>query len=206
MTEAKIKVRTEVLPVVLRLYPALDMDEEQFFEFCQQNRDLRIERTKEKELEIMPPTGGEAGNRNFLLNHLFAEWVLRDGTGAGFDSSTGFILPNGATRSPDVAWTRRERLAQLTSEQKRGFLPLCPDFVIELRSTTDRLSTLQAKMWEYIANGARLGWLIDPEDKRVHVYRPEKDVESVDGASEISGAPELPGFVLDLKRIWEASF
>lgn len=204
MAEMKVKLRTEVVPVVLRFYPVLDMDQDQFFEFCQQNRDLRIERTKERELEIMPPTGGETGSRNFLLGHLFAEWVLRDGTGAGFDSSTGFILPNDATRSPDVAWIPHKRLTQLTDEQKRGFIPLCPDFVIELNSTTDRLSTLQEKMREYIDNGTRLGWLIDPEDNQVRVYRPQKDVELLDGASEVSGTPELPGFVLNLTRIWEA--
>lgn len=202
MAGTKARARTEILPVVLHAYPALDMDEDRFFEFCQQNRDLRIERTEGGDLEIMPPTGGETGSRNFIFNHLFAGWVLRDGTGTGFDSSAGFVLPNGATRSPDAAWIRRERLAGLTGEQKQRFLPLCPDFVVELRSPSDRLSVLRAKMEEYVENGARLGWLVDVLDRRVYVYRPGKEPERLDEADEISGDPELPGFVLDLRPIW----
>ena len=204
MAETKVRVSTEVLPVVMRLRPLIELSDDGLLELSSLNRDLRIERTEEGNLEIMPPTGGETGSRNFMLNHLFAEWVLRDGTGLGFDSSTGFVLPNGATRSPDVAWVRRERWSDLTTEQKRKFLPICPDFVIELRSPTDRLSILQAKMDEYLENGARLGWLIDAEDKRIHIYRPNKAVETLTGASEVSGDPELPGFVLDLRRVWEA--
>lgn len=197
------KVRVEYPPVVLHLRPAVEMNEEQFFEFCRLNEDWRIERSAEGDLEIMPPTGGETGSRNFILNHLFGGWVLRDGTGMGFDSSTGFVLPNGATRSPDASWVERGRLAELTAEQKRKFLPLCPDFVIELRSPTDPLAMIEAKMQEYIENGMSLGWLLDPESRRVHVYRPGKRVERLENVSELSGDPELPGFRLDLRRIWE---
>jgi Uma2 family endonuclease len=204
MTETR--VRTEYPPVVLHMHPAIDMDDEQFFEFCQINRDWRIERTAEGDLEIMPPTGGETGNRNSILTAMLTNWALRDGTGATFDSSTGFRLPNGAVRAPDAAWVRRERLEELTAEQKRRFLPLCPDFVVELRSPSDRLETLQGKMREYIENGARLGWLLDAPDRQVYVYRPGKEIEHLEGASSLPGGPELPGFELDLRRVWEPGF
>ncbi len=137
MTETKF--RTEQQPMVLRTRPALEMDEEQFFELCRINDELRIERSAEGDIEVMPPTGGGTGNRNFTLALQLGNWTERDGSGIGFDSSTGFILPNGATRSPDAAWVRRERLANLTAEQKERFLPLCPEFVIELRSPSDHL-------------------------------------------------------------------
>jgi Uma2 family endonuclease len=156
------------------------MDEEQYFEFCQINRDWRIERTAEGDLEIMPPTGGETGIRNAILNYQLTAWALRDGTGAAFGSSSGFDLPNGAARSPDASWARRERLSGLTAEQRRRFLPLCPDFVVELRPPSDPLAAVEAKMREYVDNGARLGWLIDPERKRAHVYRPNEPVKTLE--------------------------
>jgi len=197
------KVRVEHPPVVLHTRPAFDMDEEQFFEFCQINRDWRIERTAEGDLEIMPPTGYETSDRNSEINMQLRLWAKRDGTGKVSDSSGGFVLPNGAMRSPDASWVRRERLANLTTEQKQRFLPLCPDFVIELRSPTDSLALLRSKMQEYLENGARLGWLLDPESKRAYVYRPGREVERLDGPTELSGEAVLPGFVLDLRPIWE---
>lgn len=203
MAETKIKIRTEYHPVVLHTHPALEMDEEQFFEFCQQNKDVRIERTAERDLEVMPPTGGETSNRNIKLTAQLQTWAEHDDTGAAFDSSTGFLLPNGAMRAPDAAWVHRERLTQLTPEQKRKFLPLCPDFIVELRSPTDSLTLIQAKMDEYMENGARLGWLIDPEGLKVHVYQQDKAVSVLENPKEISGDPVLPGFTLDLRRIWE---
>ena len=130
-------------------------------------------------------------------------WSERDGTGAAFDSNGGFVLPNGAMRAPDAAWVRRERLAELTAEQKRKFLPLCPDFVVELRSPTDPLAKIQTKMQEYLENGARLGWLIDPEERKVHVYRPGEPVRILENHEKVSGDPVLSGFFLDLRRIWE---
>ena len=199
-------VPDENVPVVLHTRPALDMSDEQFFEFCQLNRDWRIERTAEGDLIIMAPAGGETGTRNAFLTTFLTSWALQDGTGMPFDSSTGFNLPNGATRSPDAAWVKRSRLATLTPEQKRQFLPLCPDFVIELRSASDRLKTVQDKMQEYIDNGAQLGWLIDPLDRRVSISRPGVEVECLDNPATVAGDPELPGFVLDLKAIWELSF
>ncbi len=204
MTETKI--RTEIPPMVLHTRPALEMDEEQFFEFCRINQDWRIERTAEGDLEIMPPTGGETSNRNADLTMQVGIWTRRDGTGVAFDSNGGFILPNGAMRSPDASWVRRGRLTNLTVEQKQRFLPLCPDFVIELRSPSDPLPPLEAKMREYLENGARLGWLLDPEERKAHVYRPEEDARILENQQKVSGDPILQGFVLDLRPIWQPGF
>lgn len=194
---------SEAQPIVLHFGPVLQkMSEHEFFEVCQRNRDWRIERTSDGDLIIMPPTGGKTGRRNFTLTGLFFTWVEKDGTGIGFDSSTGFTLPNGAKRSPDLAWVKRSRWEQLTEEEQEEFPPLCPDFVIELRSQSDALEPLQDKMQEYIANGASLGWLIDPKEKRVYVYRPAAAVVCLENPQTISAKPELSGFELDLERIW----
>ena len=204
MTETKVRIENP--PVVLRTRPALEMDEEQFFEFCQLNRGWRIERSAEGDLEVMEPTGGETSNRNSSLNYQLTGWTLQDGTGVAFESNGGFILPNGAMRSPDASWVRRDRLANLTPGQKQRFLPLCPDFVIELRSPSDPLAPIEAKMREYMENGARLGWLIDPVERNVHVYKPNEPVELLGNPDRLSGEPALPGFVLGLKPIWEPCF
>ncbi|MDQ3251147.1 MAG: Uma2 family endonuclease [Actinomycetota bacterium] len=204
MTETKVRVERPA--VVLHTRPALEMDEEQFFQFCRINRDWRIERTAEGDLEIMPPTGGETSNRNADLAMQVGIWTRRDGTGVAFESNGDFILPNGAMRSPDASWVRRERLTNLTAEQKQRFLPLCPDFVIELRSLSDPLPPLEAKMREYLENGARLGWLLDPGERKVHVYQPEEDVRILENPQKVSGDPVLQSFVLDLKPIWEPGF
>ncbi|MGH3149024.1 MAG: Uma2 family endonuclease [Rubrobacter sp.] len=201
MTETKVRV--EHPPVVLHTRPALEMDEEQFFEFCQLNREWRIERSAEGDLEVRVPTGGETSNRNSILNYQLTSWTLRDGTGVGFESNGGFVLPDGAMRSPDASWVRRERLADLTAEQKQRFLPLCPDFVVKLRSPSDPLSTIQAKMHEYIENGARLGWLIDPEERKAHVYKPGEPVRVLENPDSLSADSVMPGFILDLKPVWE---
>jgi Uma2 family endonuclease len=198
----KTLVFVEIPPLVLRLAPVIDMSDEQFFELCQLNRELRLERTSQGDLVIMPPTGGETGRTNFELTGLFGHWVHADGSGVGFDSSTGFTLPNGATCSPDLAWVRRERWKALTPEQRRQFPPLCPDFVLELRSPSDALEHVQAKMQEYLDNGAQLGWLIDPIEKKVYTYLPQAAVECLDNPQTISGDPVLPGFVLELGRVW----
>lgn len=178
------------------------LSDDDFFEFCQANRDWRIERTSDGDIIIMPPTGLETGGRNFNLAGMFHAWVRADGTGKGFDSSTGFILPNGAERSPDLAWVRLSRLNALTERQRERFAPLCPDFVVELRSPSDSLTALQAKMEEYIENGAELGWLIDPFEKKVYVYRPQGQVECLDNPATVSGDPLLKGFVLDVGELW----
>ncbi len=189
--------------VVLRLSPVIEMSERQFAELCYLNRDLRIERTKEGDLIIMPPAFSETGRQNFKLTQLFGNWVDADGTGVGFDSSTGFTLPNRAVRSPDLAWVRRPRWEALTQEQREeAFSPLCPDFVLELRSRSDPLRYVQAKMQEYMENGAQLGWLLDPLEKKVYIYRLGATVEVLDNPSTLSGGPELPGFVLPLREVW----
>jgi Uma2 family endonuclease len=189
--------------LVLHLGPLLHkMSDDEFYEFCRLNSDWRIELTSEGDLIIMPPTVSETGWQNFTLAGLFFVWVEADGTGIGFDSSTGFTLPNGAMRSPDLAWVRRSRWEALTRRERRMFSPLCPDFVVELRSQSDDLETLKAKMEEYIANGAQLGWLIDPLEKKVYVYRPLEEVICLENPETVSGEPVLPGFVLDVRRLW----
>jgi len=189
--------------VTLRIRPVIELTDDEFFALCQINRDLRFERTSQGDIIIMAPTGAETGLRNSSITAQLYIWAKRDGTGVVFDSSTGFKLPNGADRSPDAAWIPRSRLANLTARQKEKFLPLCPDFVIELLSPTDALSTTQAKITEYIENGSKLGWLIDPEMRQVYVYRPHLAVAILDKVMEIAADPELPGFVLDLREIWE---
>ena len=155
------------------------------------------------ELIVNPPTGGETGYRNIKISYFLVKWVEEQGgSGIPFDSSTGFRLPNGADRSPDASWISLERWETLTQEQREGFVPLCPDFVIELRSESDSLTKLQAKMREYIDNGARLGWLINPQNRRVEIYRPGRDVEVLENPTNLSGEDLLPGFILNLRRVW----
>ena len=193
----------ETLSLELPSEIALHVTQEQFEALAVANRDLRLERTAAGELIVNPPTGGESGQRNFSITGQLARWCEEhEDLGEGFDSSTGFRLPNGADRSPDASWVSREGWQELTLEQRKGFVPLCPDFVVELRSESDSLSKLQAKMHEYIENGARLGWLIDPQNKRVEVYRPKKAVEVLENLTELSGEDVLPGFVLNLQKIW----
>jgi len=177
-------------------------NEDDFFDFCQRNRDLRIERTSDGELILMTPTGGETASFEFRLAGLLANWVEADGTGIGFGPSAGFILPNGAERSPDLAWVRRSRWDALAPQQRAKFPPLCPDFVVEVRSPTDSLAELRKKMEEYLENGALLGWLVDPLEKRVHVYRPGERPVCLDHAEALSGEPVLRGLKIDFSRLW----
>ena len=191
-------------PVVLHFSPLLKkMSEQEFYEFCQLNPDLSLELTSEGDLIIMPPTGGKSGLRNSKLNLRLAGWTEKDGTGQAFDSSTVFTLPNGAKRSPDFAWVSNERWDALTEEEQERFPPLCPDLVVELRSRTDTLKILQQKMVEYMANGAQLGWLIDPQERRVYVYRPGAAVEQLDDPRAVSGESLLGGLELELQEIWD---
>ena len=190
----------------LRMPPAIDMSREQFFQFCQLNRDVRIERNAEGGIAVMAPTGGETGARSVLLVAALHRWAEPDGAGVAFDSSTGFELPNGAVRSPDAAWVLRSRLAQLSAEDKAGFLPLCPDFVIELLSPSDSRAALRRKMQEYRANGARLGWLIDPPRRQVTVYRADGSLEQRAGPGVVTGGTVLPGFSLDLAAVCKPAF
>ncbi len=194
----------EVDPVVLHFAPILSrLRGDDFFRFCQTNERWVLELTKEGDLMIMMPVGSESSQRNAELLVLFGIWARENGAGVLFESSAGFILPNGAERSPDLSWVKRERWEALSKKQREKFAPLCPDFVVELRSRTDRLKPLQAKMEEYLENGAQLGWLIDPYKRKVYVYRPDAPMQRLDEPESVSGEPVLPGFVLPVARLWQ---
>ncbi|BAY18768.1 hypothetical protein NIES21_46210 [Anabaenopsis circularis NIES-21] len=186
----------------VNLKPVLELTDEQFFNLCQANKDLKFERSANGELIIMPPTGGETGNRNGRLNQQLFNWTDADGIGIAFDSSTCFKLPNGADRSPDAAWIKLERWNTLTDEEKEKFPPIYPDFVIELLSPSDSLKIAQEKMREYIDNGVRLGFLINRKSRQVEIYRQGKEVEVLESPATVSGEDVLNGFVLNLATIW----
>jgi Uma2 family endonuclease len=195
-------IQTQTVPLTVN-FPALkSISVEQFYEFCLANRDLRIERTASGDVIIMPPAFSDTGNRNMKIAQQVANWAEQDGTGEVFDSSAGFTLPNGATRSPDASWIKLERWDALSEEQKASFAPICPDFVIELRSQSDTLSGLQDKMQEYIDNGTLLGLLIDRKNRNVYIYRPNQEPEILENPETVSGEPVLPGFVLRMAKIW----
>jgi Uma2 family endonuclease len=187
--------------ITLNLDSIVNLTDEQFYQLCQTNRDVRFERTAKGELVIMPPTGGETGKKS---GDIFGElwlWNRQQKLGVAFDSSTGFKLPKGADRSPDAAWVRLERWEALTLEQRQKFPPLAPEFVVELCSASDDLKPLQDKMQEYLDNGVRLGWLIDPQNQQVEIYRQRRQVEVLQSPTVLSGEDVLPGFVLDLSQI-----
>ena len=187
---------------VLQFRPFLQMDDEQFFKFCQANQNVRIERNEKGEIIVMPPTGFETGDRNAEITMQLRIWSKKDKTGKSSDSSTGFKLPNGATRSPDASWIKKEKIEQFTPEQRKKFLPLYPDFVIELFSASDILRETQEKMEEYIENGARLGWLIDPKKEQIHIYRKNGEIEILEKPDKVSGEDVLKDFELDMTEIW----
>lgn len=180
----------------------LTVTREQFIELAIANRELQLERTATGELIVNPPTGSETGNRNSDLNGQLWLWNRQTRLGKTFDSSSGFHLPNGADRSPDASWVRQERWDALTPEQKEGFAPISPDFVVELRSKNDRMKPLRDKMKEYMENQVRLGWLIDRKNRKVEIYRLNREVEVLDNPATLSGEDVLPGFVLDLAEVW----
>jgi Uma2 family endonuclease len=175
-------------------FDSFQLSDEQFYQLCQDNHDLRFERNSLGDLMIMPPTGGETGNVNAKIIVKLGIWAEKKGSGILFDSSTGFKLPNGAERSPDAAWIPLEKWNKLTSKQRQGFVPLCPDFVIELRSKSDNLKSLQDKMQEYLDNGTFLGWLINRQDRQVEIYRQNKKVQVLDNPVSLSGEEILPEF------------
>lgn len=198
MTTLLIK---EDMPAAARLsLPELSDDD--FVEFCRENQDYRIERTAEGVIVVMPGTGGKTGSRNALLAAQVVVWAVRDGRGIAYDSSTLFKLPNTAMREPDAAWVSRARLEGLTEEQKEKWLPLCPDFVIELTSPSDQLGEVQEKMREWMANGCRLGWILHPPKRESHVYR-ASGVQIHRGLTELPGEGPVEGFLLDLAPIWD---
>ena len=188
--------------LTVKLNSVIEMTDEQFFQLCQNNRELRFERNANGELIIMPPTGGETGNKNARITQQLMNWTDADGTGIAFDSSTCFKLPNGADRSPDASWIKLERWDALTDEEKQKFPPICPDFVIELLSPSDSLKVTQEKMQEYIDNGVGLGILINRKSRQVEIYRPGKEVEVLESPATVSGEDVLKGFALNLGMIW----
>ncbi len=189
--------------LILQLRPAIDISDNQLYEFCRINRDLRIERTAEGKLLIMSPTGGETSRQNVKLVVALENWAEKDGSGIVTESSGGFILPNGAMRAPDAAWTKRSRYCKLGDEERRKFLPLCPDFVAEIRSPSDQLAALEKKMAEYIANVVSLWWLVDPDAGVVYVYRHGRPVERFETPTAVSGEEILPGFEFHPKKLWD---
>jgi Uma2 family endonuclease len=203
MTSLLIQSVVTPLPIELSALMTLPkMSDAQFYEFCRTNPDLRIERNASGEVIVMPPAFSDTGNRNLKISQQVANWADEDGTGEVFDSSAGFTLPNGATRSPDTAWILADRWNALSPEQQASFAPIVPDFVIELRSSSDTLSGLQEKMQEYIEQGVRLGLLIDRKSRKVHIYRPNCNPEILENPEVVSCDPELSGFVLKMARIW----
>ncbi|MBN3899419.1 MAG: Uma2 family endonuclease [Nostoc sp. NOS(2021)] len=190
-------------PLVLQIPSSMQMTDEQFFDFCQVNRDLRIERNKFGELVIMPPTGSETGNREGNISGQLWVWSEQDGTGITFSSSTGFKLSTGAERSPDASWIKLERWNALSPEQQERFAPICPDFVVELKSRSDNLQTLKEKMEEYMNEpGIHLGWLIDRKQRKVYIYRPGLSEECLDNPATVNGELVLPGFILNMSKVW----
>ena len=191
-----------MLKTTITIPQTFKVTHEQFQQIAAVNRDLRLERSATGELIVMPPTGSETGNRNLDIEGQLWLWNRQTKLGVAFNSSSGFKLPNGADRSPDASWVKLERWQTLTPKEQEGFAPLCPDFVVELRSKSDNLEPLREKMREYMANGASLGWLIDRKNQKVDIYRQSQDVEILDNPSTLSGEDVLPGFVLDLTDVW----
>jgi Uma2 family endonuclease len=188
--------------ITLNLDSIIKLTSEQFYQLCEENPDLKLERNANGELIVMPPTGGETGKRNVKVTTQLDLWNEQTELGEVFDSSTGFTLPNKADRSPDASWVEKSRWSALTPEQREKFIPLCPDFVIELVSPSDSLKKSQEKMQEYMENGCRLGWLINRKKREVEIYRPGQDVEVLQSPLTLSGENVLPGFVLNLQKIW----
>jgi Uma2 family endonuclease len=178
------------------------MTDDEYFQFCANNPELRVERSAEGDILIMPPAGFESGHRNNELSRQLGNWARNDARGQAFDSNTEYLLPNGAAYSPDASWVLRSRLDKLTRDEKRKFPRLCPDFVVELMSPSDRLSKLKAKMREWIENSAQLGWLLDPDRRTAYVYRPDRDPEQLVNPERLVGEGPVAGFVLQLHDIW----
>lgn len=191
-----------IAPFITLDLTSIRLTHEQFWQICCDNPDLRLELTSNGELIVMPPAGSKTGQRNFNLTGQFQTWVEKDGTGIGFDSSTGFTLPDKAVLSPDVSWVRRERWDALSEGEQERFAPLCPDFVIELRSRWNTLKAQQEKMQKYLDNGTQLAWFIDPRNRRIYIYRPGEEVEVLTDAAMVSADPVLKGFVLQLAELW----
>ena len=188
------------LPAILTAAP---MTDDQFTAFCAEHPDLNFEMTAEGEIIVMAPTRSLTAASNSDIDTQLNSWARKDRRGVVCDSSGGFVLPNGARRSPDASWTLKSRVKKIATRERRGFWHLCPDFVIEVKSHSDRMRTLRAKMREYLTNGAQLGWLIDPENRSVEIYRSDGQVESRTGITKLKGEGPVAGFVLDLTYVWD---
>lgn len=191
--------------ITLNLNPIIQLTDEQFYQLCQENQDVQLERNAKGEIIVMHPSGGETSKKNSVLNLQVGLWNEQTQLGEVFDSNGGFSLPKGGDRAPDLAWVKKERWDSLTPEQKEKFIPLCPDFLIELLSPSDSLKKTQEKMQEYLDNGLRLGWLINRKTQQVEIYRQGQDVEILESPATLSGEDVLPGFVLNLQKIWSSS-
>lgn len=188
--------------ITLNLNPIIQLTDEQFYQLCQENQDVQLERNAKGEIIVMHPSGGETSRSNSALNLQVGIWNEQTQLGEVFDSNGGFSLPKGGDRAPDLAWVKKERWDSLTPEQKEKFLPLCPDFLIELLSPSDSLKKTQEKMQEYLDNGLRLGWLINRKTQQVEIYRQGQDVEILQSPATLSGEDILPGFILNMQKIW----
>jgi Uma2 family endonuclease len=188
------------LPATLTAQP---MTDEEFSAFCAEHPDLNFEMSAEGELIVMPPTYSDTGASNSDIAVQLGTWARKDRRGIACDSSTGFVLPNGARRSPDASWTLKSRVKELGTGKREAFWPLCPDFVIEVKSASDRLKPLQQKMLEYLEQGAQLGWLIDPKNKTVEIYRRDGKGEKCTGIHKVESEGPVAGFVLDLTYVWD---
>lgn len=198
-------IKSEQMPLSIdlsSLTPMSKLSDQQFYEFCRTNPDLRIERNANGEIIVMAPAFSDTGNRNGRVFGQLFIWSETDATGEAFDSSSGFTLPNGAVRSPDAAWILSERWNALPPEKQASFAEIVPDFVVELRSSSDTLVSLKEKMEEYIANGVRLGLLIDRKNRQVHIYRLDREPEILDDPDSVSCEPEMPMFALEMAKIW----
>lgn len=198
----KLPIATELTQMVLKFHPVIRMTDEQLFDLCQLNKDFRIERKANGEIVIDFPTDSENNQRNFEIIGQLGIWTKQNGTGVGFGPSGGFTLPNGAVRSPDAAWIKKVDWEAIPQDKRKKFAPICPEFVVELRSESDSLKVLQDKMVEYINNGTKLAWLIDRKERKVYIYCSDNKVEQLDNPSTLSGEDVLSGFVLDLSSIW----
>jgi Uma2 family endonuclease len=187
--------------IKLVMPPGLRVSDHDFWRLCQVNPDLRLERNASGELIVMPPAAPDSGHRNAGITAQLWNWNQKTGLGIDFDSSAGFTLPNTAIRGPDASWMTRARWDALPKQEREKFSHICPDFVVELRSKNDDMSKLREKMEEYIAQGIKLGWLINPRGGIVEIYRPGQPVEVLERPATLSGEDVLPGFVLDLKGI-----
>jgi Uma2 family endonuclease len=191
------------MPLPLRFRPTKPMNDDELMRFCAANDFLRVERDANGEILVMTPAGTKTSRMNSRITRLLDEWAEQDGRGIAVDSNGGFTLPDGSVRAADAAWVARNRWDALSDADQARFAPICPDFIIELRSPSDNLADLIKKMEQWIANGVQLGWLIDPESQTVSIYRPNEQPETLTHPTSIQGHGIMAGFELVMDRIWK---